>query len=54
MSTYMRNFSYADCESVETFGCMPRGNRIEVLAKSDDIGKDGIGGISTLQTRSSV
>jgi hypothetical protein len=50
----MRNLSYADCKSTETFGCMSRGDRVEVVAKSDEIGKDGIGGISTLQTCSSV
>lgn len=50
----MGNFGYADCKSAETFGCMPHRNSIEGLAKGNDMGKDGIGGISTLQTCSSV
>jgi hypothetical protein len=54
MNTYMRNLNDADCKSTETFGCMSRGERIEVLAKGDDMGKDGIGGISTLQTGGSA
>lgn len=54
MNTYMRNLNDANRKSAETFRCMPRGDRIEILAKGDDMGKDGIGGISTLQTCSSV
>jgi len=50
MNTYMRNLNDADCKSAETFGCMPRCDRIELLAEGDDMGKDGIGSISTLQT----
>ena len=53
-NTYMRNLNDAYCKGAETFGCMPHGDRIEVLAKGDDVGEDGIGGIRTLQTCSSA
>lgn len=53
MNTYMRNLNDACCKGAETFGCMSHGDRIEGLAKGDDVGEDGIGGIRTLQTCSS-